>query len=462
MTTPAPDPNKWRARETFSSSSNLPPGSRIRMMFPIDLRTATHRPSSVISHTSAASTSALEKTLKMRPVLLLNYRFGVVKGKEVVEVLALSEVTFENTSLETYLGEVPASVFRDQGASLIGDLLLPVFCTETAGLPQHWEQTMRRLPQIAYSTVNNIDFPLPGRVWMVRFVRQIRFPATLAFYQQPEANANLIADHRTIGNVITYSFNGAEMVSTFSGGSGSGLGGGTAGAGTGEGPDKRDGAGQGGTKEEDGDAEGGGGGEEGEEEGAGGASSSAGGNGTGGQVLTRGASFGAWMFPNNIPADLILPVVDITGYSSEDAEEEDGVEETSVYSVFKDSTSPLYIRSASPLPPHPTSEASLPSNRRAVHSAKSVIKLDKPGEERNYHRSASEKTADYTLVMVSQRPTRLDAELVWDDDPLVPLPSMPPLVLRTVTVAPMVQSLLVLTGKSDHFQGHVELLIKGL
>ncbi|KAJ6520573.1 hypothetical protein DFH09DRAFT_1373329, partial [Mycena vulgaris] len=299
----APDPNKWRERGAFSTASNLPAGSRIRMLFPLDLYTATRRPSSIVSHTSAASTSALKRTLKMQPVLLLNYRVGVVKGKEVVEVLALSEATFENVVPETYLNQAPASVFRGQGASLIGDLLLPVYCTETAGLPQRWEQTMRRLPHITYSTANGVDFSLPGRVWMVRFLRQIRFPATLAFYQQPEANANLFADAVIVENAIKYSFNGAQMISAFLGGNGSGPGGGTDGAGTGEGPDKQDGAGKGGTKEEDSDAESGGG----EAEGAGGTNSSTGGSGTGGQAPT-GTSFGAWMFPNNIPADLILPV----------------------------------------------------------------------------------------------------------------------------------------------------------
>ncbi|KAJ6458889.1 hypothetical protein DFH09DRAFT_1349168 [Mycena vulgaris] len=298
----------------------------------------------------------------MQPVLLLNYRFAVVKGKEVVEVLALSEATFEDVVPETYLNQAPASVFQGQGVSLIGDLLLPVYCAETSGLPQRWEQAMRRLPHITYSTANCVDFSLPGRVWMVRFLRQIRFPATLAFYQRPEANANLFADAVTVENAIKYSFNGAQMISAFLGGSGSRPGGGTDGAVTGEGPDKQDGAGKGGTKEEDSDAEGDGG----EGESAGGTSSSTGGSGMGGQAPTSGTSFGAWMFPNNIPADLILPVVDVTEYSLDDAEEEDGVDDSSVYSVFKDSTSPLYIRAASPIPPHPTSEASLPNDRSST------------------------------------------------------------------------------------------------
>ncbi|KAJ7695978.1 hypothetical protein B0H17DRAFT_412690 [Mycena rosella] len=269
----APDPKTWRERELFSAESNLPAGSRIRMLFPLDLYTTTRGSSSVVSYTSAASTTALERTLKMGPVLLLNYQFRVVKEKQVVEVLALSETTFnENVDPETYFNQAPASVFRGQEASFIGDLLLPLYCTETADLPQRWERTMRRLPQIMYLTVNGTDFCLPGCVWMAQFLRQIRFPAPLAFYQQSEANASLLADSMTIENVIRYSFNGAQMISTFSGESGSGSGGGTAGADTGEGPpDKQDWAGKGGTKEEDGDAQGGGG----EEEGPGGASSSA-------------------------------------------------------------------------------------------------------------------------------------------------------------------------------------------
>ncbi|KAJ6606162.1 hypothetical protein DFH09DRAFT_1353371 [Mycena vulgaris] len=393
----APDPNKWREREAFSASSNLPAGSRIRMLFPLDLYTATRRPSSIVSHTSAASTSALKRTLKMWPVLLLNYRFGVVKGKEVVEVLALSEATFEDVVPETYLNQAPASVFQGQGVSLVGDLLLPVYCAETSGLPQRWERTMRRLPQITYSTANDVDFSLPGRVWMVRFLRQIRFPATLAFYQQSEANANLFADAMSVENAIKYSFNGTQMISAFLGESGSGPGSGTDGASTGEGPDKQDGAGKGGTKEEDSGAEGGGG----EEEGARGTSSSTGGSGTGGQAPTSGTSFGAWMFPNNIPADLILPVVDVTEYSFEDAEEEDRVDDNSVYCAgFQRFNKPAL---------HPcnlSSSASsdlkgLPPKRSVVHPPKSIINLDESGQERSCHRRAPEKATDFTLIMIS-------------------------------------------------------------
>ncbi|KAJ6576728.1 hypothetical protein DFH09DRAFT_1078286, partial [Mycena vulgaris] len=98
--------------------------------------------------------------------------------------------------------------------------------------------------------------------------------------------------------------------------------------------------------------------------------------------------------------------------------------------VFKDSTSPLYIRAASPIPPHPTSEASLQIS--VFHSPKVLSTWMNRAKEESppSYIGKSYRCGAY----VGRRPTSA-------------LPSTSPLVLRTVTVVPMVQSLSVLAGK---------------